>query len=216
MGLPAVGLVTFFSYDPWCLYPETYPEVSTMSTRPALPFPRPVSSKRSLCDPVNLVVSVRRLTVGDATALCEEVYKESLSFYCWKRRRVVKLVKLSDRILLWLLKWPVTSPRSAGTPLPQPPLQSCLYTSSWPALQAQPWTHRIWWCDWISSCNIGGKNGYLSRRFNTFIVYYPTPKSIVIGKRWSSPYQVLKLGKYPKYTEDLQQYMMYYTKSLLN
>ena len=36
----------------------------------ALPFPRPLLSKRSLCDPVNLVVSVRRLTVGDATALC--------------------------------------------------------------------------------------------------------------------------------------------------
>lgn len=72
MGFPAVGLVTFFSYDPWCLYPETYPEVSTISTRPALPLPRPLGSKRSLCDPVNLVVSVRRLTVGEATARCEK------------------------------------------------------------------------------------------------------------------------------------------------
>lgn len=70
MGLLPLFLVTFFSYDPLCLYPETYPDVSTTSTRPALPFPRPVLSKRSLCDPVNLVVSVRRLTVGEATARC--------------------------------------------------------------------------------------------------------------------------------------------------
>lgn len=55
------------------MYPETYPEVSTRSTRPALPFPRPVLSKRSLCDPVNLVGSVSRLTVGEATALCKRV-----------------------------------------------------------------------------------------------------------------------------------------------
>ena len=52
------------------MYPETYPDVSTTSTRPAFPFPRPLLSKRSLCEPVNLLVSVRRLTVGDATALC--------------------------------------------------------------------------------------------------------------------------------------------------
>ncbi len=65
------GFDTFFSYDPACLYPETYPDLSTSSTRPALPFPRPVRSKRSLCDPVNLVVSVKRDTVGEATALCE-------------------------------------------------------------------------------------------------------------------------------------------------
>lgn len=75
MGLPTGCLVTFFSYVPRCLYPDTYPEVSTMSSRPALPFPRPVESKRSLCDPVNLVVSVRRLTVGEATALWEDMLK---------------------------------------------------------------------------------------------------------------------------------------------
>lgn len=74
MGLPSGCLVTFFSYVPRCLYPDTYPEVSTMSSRPALPFPRPVESKRSLCDPVNLVVSVRRLTVGEATALWEDIW----------------------------------------------------------------------------------------------------------------------------------------------
>lgn len=70
IGLPTVGLFTFFSYEPLCLYPETYPDVSTMSSRPAFPFPRPDGSKRSLCEPVNLEVSVSRLTVGEATALC--------------------------------------------------------------------------------------------------------------------------------------------------
>lgn len=83
MGLPTVGLFTFFSYVPRCLYPETYPEVSTMSSRPALPFPRPVGSNRSLCDPVNLLVSVRRLTVGEATALCGgRFFFKYLSLYC--------------------------------------------------------------------------------------------------------------------------------------
>lgn len=76
MGFPTAGLFTFFSYDPRCLYPETYPELSTMSSRPALPFPRPAGSKRSLWDPVNLEVSVRRLTVGEATALCEDDFQD--------------------------------------------------------------------------------------------------------------------------------------------
>lgn len=78
MGLPTVGLFTFFSYDPLCLYPETYPDLSTMSSRPAFPFPRPDGSKRSLCEPVNLEVSVSRLTVGEATALCGGFHKEEV------------------------------------------------------------------------------------------------------------------------------------------
>lgn len=89
MGLPTGCLVTFFSYVPRCLYPDTYPEVSTMSSRPALPFPRPVESKRSLCDPVNLVVSVRRLTVGEATALWEDIWvlEDNISVWsCGDRR----------------------------------------------------------------------------------------------------------------------------------
>lgn len=85
MGLPTGCLVTFFSYVPRCLYPDTYPEVSTISSRPALPFPRPVESKRSLCDPVNLVVSVRRLTVGEATALWE-VVEHSVSVLCRREK----------------------------------------------------------------------------------------------------------------------------------
>lgn len=149
MGLPTVGLFTFFSYDPRCLYPETYPEVSTMSTRPALPFPRPVSSKRALCEPVNLVVSVRRLTVGEATALCEGVEK---TFEFSLRSLIWEVFTL--RVLPWLLRWRAFSPQSAGTPRSRPPLPSSLYISSWPALRAQPWTRRMWWCDRISSWNV--------------------------------------------------------------
>lgn len=91
MGLPTGCLVTFFSYVPRCLYPDTYPEVSTMSSRPALPFPRPVESKRSLCDPVNLVVSVRRLTVGEATALWEDIWvlEHNISVSFCGRRSVI-------------------------------------------------------------------------------------------------------------------------------
>lgn len=154
MGLPTVGLFTFFSYVPRCLYPETYPEVSTMSSRPALPFPRPVLSNRSLCDPVNLVVSVRRLTVGEATALCEEVW-ESFEFIL--RLAGMESVIFTLWVLPWLLQWPVPSPQSAWTPRPLPPLRSCLCISSGPALQVQPWTRRMWCCERISSWNVGGK-----------------------------------------------------------
>lgn len=159
MGLATGDLVIFFSYDPWCLYPETYPEVSTMSTRPALPFPRPLSSKRSLCDPVNLVVSVRRLTVGEATALCEDVCK-TFQFNPWLLARWTRHQHYS-LVLPWPLQLSVPSLRSAWRPRPRLPLQSSLYISSWPALRVQPWTRRMWWCDRISSWNVGGK-GYLN------------------------------------------------------
>lgn len=54
-------------------------------------------------------------------------------------------------VLPWLLQWPEPSPQSAWRPRPQPPLQSCLCISSWPALQVQPWTRQMWCSDRISS-----------------------------------------------------------------
>ena len=153
MGLPRGGLVIFFSYDPACLYPETYPDVSTTSTRPALPFPRPVSSKRSLCDPVNLVGSVRRDTVGEATAL-----------YWGQERQIIftcTFIAFNDKTytVIWLchfhlpslLQFSVIYPQSPWRPLPLPPPLFSLCTSSWPAHQVLPWTRQMWWYGRISS-----------------------------------------------------------------
>lgn len=63
---------SFLSKVPFSLYPVTYPESSTRSLRPAIPFPFPSSSNLSLCDPVYFVASVNRSTAPAFNAFCHE------------------------------------------------------------------------------------------------------------------------------------------------
>lgn len=57
------AVFSFSSNVPSPLQLATYPDFFASSDRPALPRPLPVSSNRSLCDPVYFLVSVRPSTL---------------------------------------------------------------------------------------------------------------------------------------------------------
>ena len=62
----------------WSLKPRTYPESSSKSFLPSMPFPLPDPSKRSLWVPVYLDVSVRRSTAPLLVAFCKRKRRKSI------------------------------------------------------------------------------------------------------------------------------------------